>query len=162
MKRHIAYLAYLIRHKYFVWIAGRALGVGRFRLLVHDWHKFLPSEWWPYASTFYEADGTRKTYYETEEFMQAWRLHQRRGSHHWQHWLLTWDRGETIPLRMPKECVLEMVADWCGAGRAITGKWEVAAWWKKNDAVIKLHPATRDEVRALVEWFDVELRSILK
>jgi len=33
---------------------------------------------------------------------------------------------------MPEHFVREMIADWCGAGRAITGEWEVLDWYEKN------------------------------
>ena len=36
-----------------------------------------------------------------------------------------------------------MVADWMGAGRAITGKWDVAGWYADNWRKIHLRPETR-------------------
>lgn len=149
MKRHWNYLKYLLRHKYYVWVAGHALGLGWWRLLIHDWHKFLPSEWCPYAKTFYEPDGTKR-YLESDEFSYAWNLHQKRAAHHWQHWLITWDRGETKPLMMDAESAVEMVADWMGAGKAITGKWGAWSWYIKNKEKIQLHPITRGYVESLL------------
>lgn len=154
MKRHLSYLRYLLVHKYWVYVAGRMLGVSRVRLLVHDWHKLLPDEWFPYARTFYNSDGTKSKYVATEEFAQAWLFHQHRGSHHWQHWLITWDNGKTTCLEMPLECANEMVSDWCGAGKAITGKWEVTSWYEKNRDRIHLHPSTREYVESLLRLWD--------
>jgi hypothetical protein len=44
-----------------------------------------------------------------------------------------------------------MVADWMGAGRAITGKWEAKAWYEKNKATIILHDGTRKLVETILE-----------
>jgi len=56
-----------------------------------------------------------------------------------QHWVLREDDGKTKYLEMPDNFAREMVADWCGAGRAITGKWEVWKWYEKNRERIMLH-----------------------
>lgn len=149
MRRHIAYLKYIIRHKWFVFIACRKLKVSLWRAIIHDWTKFLPSEWGLYARTFYKPDGTNQ-YVESAEFARAWRHHQRRNLHHWQAWLLTWDSGKTQPLYMPSKYTKEMVADWYGAGRAITGKWGARDWYLKNKEKIKLHEATKVLVELLL------------
>jgi len=39
-----------------------------------------------------------------------------------------------------------MVADWMGAGRAITGRWETKEWYGKNKGNMLLHPETRKMV----------------
>ncbi len=152
MKRHWNYLKYLLRHKWFVLVASGRLGLPLWRAIIHDLSKFRPSEWGPYARCFYAADGS-KQYKETEEFALAWRLHQIRNPHHWQYWLLRWDRGETLALRMHPTYAKEMVADWMGAGRAITGRWEAGAWYLKNKDKIELHPATRYEVEVLLKMY---------
>lgn len=48
-----SYLRYVIRHKWFVLIAGLRVGAPLWRLIIHDWSKFLPCEWRPYAKFFY-------------------------------------------------------------------------------------------------------------
>lgn len=142
MRRHIAYLKYVLRHKWFVLLAGIKFNAPLWRLIIHDWHKFLPSEWFPYAYTFYNTDGSKR-YEENAVFEYAWLIHQKRGKHHWQHWMLTFDRGETKCLDMPTCFILEMLADWYGAGRAITGRWEAHEWYEKNKANIQVSPVTR-------------------
>lgn len=100
MRRHWAYLKYVLRHKWFVLVAGLRLGVPLWMLILHDWDKFLPDEWFPYARCFYKPDGT-KQYDETQEFAHAWMLHQHRNKHHWQWWVtigvLTDNFGVDIP-----------------------------------------------------------------
>ena len=153
MRRHLAYLKYVLWHKWFVFVAGRKLGLGFWQLLIHDWHKFLPSEWFPYARTFYKPDGS-KQYVESDEFARAWNLHQKRGKHHWQHWMLTWDRGETVALEMPEKYAFEMVADWLGAGRAITGNWGAREWYQKNKVKMKLHMFTKLAAEVALDIWD--------
>lgn len=150
MKRHISYLKYVLRHKWFVFFACWPCKVPLWRALIHDWHKFLPSEWFAYAQTFYKPDGSSQ-YVETPDFSRAWNLHQKRGKHHWQHWLITWDRGDTEPMEMDESYVREMIADWWGAGRGITGEWSAHHWYQKSSANMVLHPNTRNLVEELIE-----------
>ena len=143
MRRHFAYLNYIIRHKYFVFIACWKLDVSLWRALIHDWHKFLPCEWFPYASTFYHHDGTNAKYETNQAFEMAWNHHEKLGKHHWQYWLLTFDNGTTKALDMPTPYLREMLADWWGAGRAITGNWDANTWYEKNKDKMNLSPVTR-------------------
>jgi hypothetical protein len=141
MKRHWEYLKYILKHKWFVFIAGKEIKASLFLLIIHDWSKFLPSEWIPYANTFYKKDGT-KQYVETPEFNVAWLHHLHWNKHHWQHWVLKMDSAKTVYIEIPKKYMLEMIADWMGAGRTQTGKWEVCEWYKNNKDRILLHPKT--------------------
>jgi len=149
MKRHWNYFKYIIRHKWFVMIASQKIGASLWLALIHDASKFLPSEWMPYANTFYKSDGS-KQYDETPAFNVAWLKHQHRNPHHWQHWILRMDSGNTVAQEIPMRYVLEMVADWMGAGRAITGKWESAEWYEKNRDKIVLHEKTRKLIDGII------------
>lgn len=144
-KRHWAYLQYVLRHKWYVFQACLEYGL-IWRGLIHDWTKFLPSEWIAYAQTFYKPDGS-KQYVSSDAFANAWNHHQKRNSHHWQYWLLTWDHGGETALDMPLADRQEMLADWRGAGRALgmPNTWE---WYEANKEKIRLHPDTR----TWVEW----------
>lgn len=141
MRRHLAYARYVMRHKWFVFVACIKLGVPLWIAVFHDWDKFLPDEWFPYARAFYKPDGTSQ-YAPDETFTTAWNAHQKRNKHHWQYWMITWDRGETECLMMPEVYSLEMLADWIGAGRAL-GKPDTKAWYIDNKDKIRLHPMTR-------------------
>lgn len=153
MRRHIAYLKAVLRHKWFVFLACLQWGVPIWSAILHDWDKFLPDEWFAYARTFYKPDGS-KQYAESVDFARAWMQHQHRNKHHWQWWLLygstpsrftnclTWDRGNTQivikdgiydwsgidnhiiePTPMSDSARREMLADWFGAGRAYKSDW---------------------------------------
>lgn len=142
MKRHWQYLKYVARHKWFVFQACLKLGVPLWMAILHDWDKFLPEMWMPYARCFYKPDGS-KQYVETPEFNAAWNGHQKRNKHHWQYWVLMEDDGATIPMPMPDVYRREMLADWRGAGKAITGTDNTFSWYIDNYYKIKLHRETR-------------------
>ena len=158
MKRHWAYLKYVLRHKLFV--ALECFRAGKvWRGLKHDWSKFLPSEWIPYARYFYEKDGSKRQvrdssgYYKPtdtgdEAFDFAWLLHQKRNRHHWQWWVLPEDDGGTKVLMMQLNDMIEMICDWKGAGRAQgVEDWKnVKPWYDKNGCKMQLHPLTRSLV----------------
>ncbi len=107
MTKHWLYLRYVLRHKYFVFVAGRKLDVPLHRLILHDWTKFLPREWFPYTEYFYGekvAHPTKQIIADegftplmivppevADAFDVAWNYHQKRNDHHWQFWLLTPD-----------------------------------------------------------------------
>ena len=57
MRAHWSYLKYVLRHKWYVLIECVRLGI-IWQGLWHDWHKFLPSEWFPYARYFHNPDGS--------------------------------------------------------------------------------------------------------
>ncbi len=147
MTKNIRYLWYVLRHKYFVGEACFRRGLF-WRGLVHDLSKFRPDEFGPYAQYFYgpNAKARKQTPEEKQAFDLAWLKHQHRNDHHWQHWVLREDSGDTKYLEMPKRCVLEMLADWEGAGMAITGKREYRHWYAKNKDKILLHPNTQTMV----------------
>src|SRR5437868_1583323 len=105
MGKHWKYAVYLARHKWFVFVAGLRTKAPLWRLIIHDWSKFLPCEWFPYVEYFYgekvrlqkeEWDDSRywplaQKYYDA--FDRAWIHHQHRNPHHWQHWVLREDSG---------------------------------------------------------------------
>lgn len=138
---HRKYARYIVRHKWFVFRAGLRTGAPLWRLLIHDWSKLTPAEWAPYVRSFYGPQP--RTPEVKEDFDKAWLHHQHRNPHHWQHWQLREDSGALKTLEIPEKFVREMVADWMGAGRAITGRWEVEAWYIKNREKINLHPSSR-------------------
>lgn len=148
MKRHLLYGKYIIRHKWFVYQAGRKLGVGRWQLLIHDWHKLTPGEWFPYVETFYGNNPNAVSH----AFDLAWLRHQKRGKHHWQWWVLPLDDGGQRALPMPDRYRREMVADWRGAGMAISGKDDVSDWYSANRHNMTLHADTRAWVESEIGW----------
>jgi hypothetical protein len=162
--KHVKYLKYVVRHKWFVLVECWKRGF-YWRGLAHDISKFLPSEWVPYVEYF--CTNRRETEFwdlqakygcaelapwgasVEDHFNFAWLLHQRRNPHHWQYWLLKQDDGPMFPLPMPHRYVVEMLCDWIGAGKA-QGKPDTKAWYLKNRDRIILRDASR-------KWIEREL-----
>lgn len=59
--------------------------------------------------------------------------------------------SKTVAIEMPETYVREMVADWAGAGRAITGSWDFKGWYLGNKSQIILHPKSRELAEFLVD-----------
>ncbi len=157
--KHLKYLSYVVRHKWFVFVECCKLGIP-WRGLTHDLSKFLPSEWFPYVEHFYGSGTGIKTgrdstgYYKAgasgkDAFDFAWLLHQKRNRHHWQWWMLPMDQDEDRTFEMPIKYRLEMLADWRGAGRA-QGNPDVAGWYAKNGQKMTLGPKTREWIEGRV------------
>lgn len=168
MRTCLNYLGYIWRHKRFVYLEGRKRGVGVRQLLAHDLSKLRGDEFFPYAEWFYGYQGgswydaPKTVHLQTADvyvlpgtapnverkvkkaaFDRAWLKHLQRNPHHWQHYILVLDSGETVVLDMPQKYVLEMLADWGGAGLAINGKADVAEWYRKDPKRFQLSPYTR-------------------
>jgi len=154
--KHLKYLSYVIRHRWFVFVECLKMGL-LWRGLVHDLSKFLPSEWFPYVNYFNGEwrckSDVPKDYKAPPEiaaaFDLAWLKHQHRNPHHWQYWRLREDDGGTKVLVMPLKYVKEMLADWRGAGKA-QGQTSLGPWYAKNHRKIELAPETRDLLHSLM------------
>lgn len=125
------YFLQILHHKWFVLLAGLRTGAPLWRLVVHDWSKFLPSEFGPYRRRFTGPDDDR------EGFEAAWRLHISRNPHHAGYW-----KGAP----MPWWALLEMVADWMAACRSYEGHWPVPGEWRwvqDHWDGLDIHPRSR-------------------
>jgi hypothetical protein len=158
MKKFFLYTKNLLRHKYFVFLEACKLGIPLIGLF-HDSSKFLPDEFLPYARYDFTKFGKNPPEIQSA-FNLAWLKHQKRNKHHWQHWLLINDSGRALFLSggwlkqveaqaMPRKRILEMVADWRGAGRAY-GNSDAVAWYMNNEEKMILHPATKAFVEYLL------------
>ena len=146
MKRYWIYLLYVLRHKRFVYQEGRKLHLSRLRLLLHDWDKFLPGMFISYAKTFYNPQG-EKCYQPHEKFMYYWLKHIHRNKHHWQHWVLQKDDGGIyVEDSASVADVLEMLADWRGAGRAQAEGLDTKDFYLSRYASILLSDTARELV----------------
>jgi hypothetical protein len=155
MTAHLWYLTYVLRHKWFVFRAGLALGVPLWQLLIHDWTKFTPAEWGPYVRRFGVGNNSKwESDADPQEWKDAWAHHWQHNPHHWEYWRETIDDTRfgtlSISLPMPERYAREMVADWYGAGMA-QGKPDIAGWYRANRAKRTLHPDTEAFVEQLLK-----------
>lgn len=150
----LRYALYLIRHQHFVRIACWREGLW-WRGLIHDWHKWLPWEFFPYAAFFGSRKVRDKTgYYKPtdtgdERFERAWLHHVHLADHHWQHWCLATE-GEPKLYPMPRAAILEMICDWEGAGRAQKTTTSVYTWYEANRDKMRLDPGTEARLRIML------------
>jgi len=63
LAKHVKYVKYITRHKFFVGLQCCAHGIA-WRGIKHDWHKFLPNEWLPYANHFFGKPRGKVGYYK--------------------------------------------------------------------------------------------------
>ena len=104
-----------MRHKWFVFVECCKLGIPWLGI-IHDWSKFLPREFSPYARYFYgnypkraDIKGDMRNIisdrYTAEgvkvAFDVAWLHHQKGNRHHWQYWLLQYDNENTYTVQSP-------------------------------------------------------------
>jgi SAM-dependent methyltransferase len=148
MRRHLYYVVYQLRHKWFVFRECLRIGVPLWIALAHDWTKFLPDEWLPNARAHYKPDGSRQ-YMPDAAYSRARLLHHNRNKHHYQFWVLTWENGTRECLPMPDAFRREMLADWRGAARSVN-KPDLLGWYTENRDNFLLHPETR-------AWLESEL-----
>jgi hypothetical protein len=161
--KYLKYLWYVIRHKWFVLMAciwHHHIWLG----LIHDWSKFRPSEFFPYAEHFYgkgkdiTAGRDSTGYYKPTDtgdaaFDFAWLLHQKRNKHHWQWWVLPEDEGGVKLIHMSDRYCIEMLCDWIGASKAQGhGGFEgVLTWYEANKHKMQLNKVTRDNIEDMLE-----------
>lgn len=89
-----AYFKTVNRHRWYVFQEARKLGIP-FLGFIHDWSKYLPSEFIPYAR-YFNSGYVRGEQPEDVKlaFDFAWLHHQRWNKHHWQSYVLHNDNAE--------------------------------------------------------------------
>lgn len=144
MRRYWAHLRREMWHKWYVFMASCRLGVPWLGI-VHDWTKFSPSEFGPYARNYYTKDGKQlpKREARTDEYAVALLHHFNFNKHHPEYWVLF---GTAIP--MPDRYRREMLADWYGY-EGTNGVPTRDLYLKLRNG-IRLHPDTK-------AWVDIQL-----
>lgn len=104
-------------------------------LWLHDLSKFSANEAFGYAMY------NRKTGHGKEGFEAAWHHHKMNNPHHPEYWLNPNRSGELEPLPMPNIYILEMIADWIGAGKTHGSTLE--KWLPNNINKFKFTPVSK-------------------
>jgi hypothetical protein len=137
-------------HKWYVFLAGRLVGVPFWRLIVHDWSKFTPTELFGYAGNT-EIEGI----ISKPKWAKSWLHHLHHNPHHPEHWILSWrgnpefydEVGQGIApfitiLPAPETYVREMIADMMATGYKVTGSWDISVWLNQNGPSMHFHDDT--------------------
>lgn len=148
-RANLRYLRTVLRHKWYVFVEGRKLGVPLWRLVIHDWSKFTRSEWGPYVRRFeYGRAGLEDKSNDPEDFKRAWSHHWHHNPHHWEYWAKPeWDG---MMLHMPETYAREMIADWRAASRVYSGQSDCLSWYEKNKHRQTMDSATREFVEGIL------------
>lgn len=85
-------------------------------LILHDLSKFSADEAFGYAMY------NRKTGHGHHQFEMAWHHHKMNNPHHPEYWFNPNRGGQNEAIPMPTIYVVEMVADWIGAGKIYGGQ----------------------------------------
>lgn len=85
----------------------------RENLYWHDLSKFCADEAFGYAQHDFKNPNPKTR----EAFELAWHHHKMNNPHHPEHWMNPNRSGQLEPLEIPNIYLIEMLADWIGAGR---------------------------------------------
>lgn len=152
MRIHLAYLKYLLLHKFWVLVEGLKLEVNLGRLIIHDYDKFFPKQWIAYAYYF----NSIRTEEVRNRFRQAWRYHVNRNDHHYNHWVGITEQGRTVVHEMSDMARREMLADWISANKVISGTIkfgqsdDLQTWYNKRRDLLPIGPQT-------LRWLDYKI-----
>ncbi len=143
------YFRYVVLHKWCVFYCGFSFGPKEFykwpawilRLVLHDWDKFTPVEWFAYKRRFDKGNDFTKMSNDPEYHM-AWHMHSKRNDHHWEWWVTVLGDGKLRALPMSDFARSEMLADWYGMGKSF-GDSSILPWYSKANTKMFLNPDTR-------------------
>ena len=161
IKNAIGHFKTILIHKYWVFRYSVQLGIP-YRGLLHDLSKF---SWVEFSESvkFYQGGKSSPINAAKKEqgYSKAWQHHKGRNPHHYEYWTDKYDTG-TIALKMPFKYVIEMIADYLGAGRAYQGKSFTLKgeydWWenKLEEFPPKMHKDTQYFVSYILYRFSNE------
>lgn len=117
-------------------------------LLNHDLSKFSDEESYGYIDMII---------YNTESHLSktAWLHHKNFNEHHPEHWLDVDKDMKVTPVPIPDIYILEMVADWVGAG--VTYGSTLEEWGPKNVPNITFHEDTKKKVYQILKAIGINL-----
>lgn len=156
MNKHLSYLKYVLKHKWYTLIECIKLGI-TWRGIVHDLSRFRRDEWTARATYLFGGESPRDAtgYPSGKSSSDAYKVsihgHHQRNPHHWQWWVWNRDDGSKTVLPMSSVYRREMLADMRGAGRA-QGKPDITAYYQANKDKMQLHSKTR-------EWLELHLEA---
>jgi len=109
----------ILKHKYYVCIAGKKLGYNFYDLIKHDMSKFSIAEFPYYVKKFNlnNSDG----------FTKALNHHYANNKHHVEYWENHWNKK--FEVHMPTRYIDEMIADWMASCKTYNGFWPSKGNW---------------------------------
>lgn len=114
-------------------------------LWIHDLSKFSANESYGYAFHNFKSQDPDVL------FDKAWLHHKNHNPHHPEYWLNPNKEGVLMPIDMPTIFVLEMVADWIGAGMVYGNSLD--KWLPENLHRFMWTGGTANSVQIILEEF---------
>jgi hypothetical protein len=118
-------------------------------LVTHDLSKFSFIEAYGYTGWSFKTNSGNK-----EAFDLAWHHHKHNNMHHPEYWFSVDRSGNPKVIKIPTVYLLEMVADWMGAGKTYGTPME--EWLPKNLHYFKFHNDTCDELKSILKVLGIE------
>ena len=153
IKNTFGHFKTVIIHKYWVFKYAKKIGIP-WQGLIHDLSKFSWTEFSESVKFYQEGKSSPiVAAKKAQGYSLAWQHHKGRNPHHYEHWTDKYDDG-TIALKMPFKYILELIADYLGAGRAYQGKdftpEKEYKWWKNliDNKDIMMH----EETKYFISW----------
>lgn len=150
----IKHLGTVLNHKY--WVGVYCFKAGLYwRGLTHDLSKFSPTEFFESVKYYTGIVSPIDTAKKANGYSLAWQHHKGRNDHHHVYWCDNFDEGTTA-IKMPYDCVIEMICDFLGAGRAYWGdeftyskEWK---WWLGKNSNMLMHEQTKKFVNVALYY----------
>ena len=152
LRKIFGHLGTVLKHKRWVFYYAKLLGIP-WRGFKHDMSKFSPVEFWESVRYWDGKSSPIPKCKADRGYSLAWQHHKGRNPHHYEYWVDNLDNGG-VAIKMPWEDLLELIADYCGAGRAYLGdKFTMQGeyeWFKKK--LQTDHPKMHKQTAEMVEY----------
>lgn len=149
------HLGTVLTHKRWVFYYACKLGIP-WRGIKHDMSKFSPTEFWESVRYWDGKSSPIPKCKADRGYSLAWQHHKGHNSHHYEYWVDNLDLGGTT-IKMPWKDLLELTADWLGAGRAyekgtftLTGEYKYV---QTKLATAKMHSETKEMIDVIFHTF---------
>ena len=119
----------------------------------HDESKYSEEEYIPYMYYFYSEEQNKWL----DRFNHAWLHHIHNNPHHWQHWVLYEDEGNSFALDMPMHYIIEMICDWWAFSWSSNNLYEIFDWYKEHRDKQLMSLNTRMIVDTILDMMKEEL-----
>ena len=151
------------KHKYWVGYYCFKAGIP-WRGIKHDMSKFSPIEFLESVKYYQGNRSPIDRCKEVNGWSKAWQHHKGRNDHHYEYFIDNLDNGGEA-IEMPKDCVLELIADYLGAGRAYMGKSfsykKEYEWWEnKKQKPLLMHKNTKKFIDEVLFLLSVDKKKV--
>lgn len=149
IKYIVGHIKRILIHKYWVFHYCCKFGI-IWRGITHDLSKFHPTEFCESVKYYSKESSPIPRCKADKGYSLAWQHHKGHNDHHYEYWVDNLDKGG-VPIKIPFNCILEMLADWLAAGKAYKGskfREEDEYGWFEN--FTKLKPKIHNESMRII------------